>query len=132
MIAGIGTDIVAIARIGETLERQGERFVQKLLSDAEQAEFRNVNARDAAAWLAKRWAAKEAFGKAAGIGVSAPLTLSGIGVGHDGSGRPRFELSDAVQTYLQSKGVLRTHLSLSDEKQFAVAFVVFERGPTLP
>ena len=131
MIVGIGTDLVAVARIGETLERQGERFLKKLLSDAEQAEFRDVKS-NTAAWLAKRWAAKEAFGKAAGIGVSAPLTLSGIGVGHDESGRPLFELSDAVRSYLFSKGVSRTHLSISDEREFAVAFVVFEQGPTLP
>jgi holo-[acyl-carrier protein] synthase len=131
MIVGIGTDLVAVARIGETLERQGERFLQKLLSDAEQAEFRDVKS-NTAAWLAKRWAAKEAFGKAAGIGVSAPLTLSGIGVGHDEAGRPLFELSAEVQAFLRSKGVSKTHLSLSDEREFAVAFVVFEQGSTLP
>ena len=131
MIVGIGTDLVAVARIGETLERQGERFLQKLLSDAEQAEFRDVKS-NTAAWLAKRWAAKEAFGKAAGIGVSAPLTLSGIGVGHDEAGRPLFELSAEVQAFLRSKGVSQTHLSLSDEREFAVAFVVFEQGSTLP
>lgn len=127
MIVGIGTDIVAIARISEALHRQGERFVLRMLSVAEQTEFRNINAKDASAWLAKRWAAKEAFGKAAGIGVSAPLTLSGIGVGHDDAGCPQFEFSEAVQSYLQTKGVSRTHLSLSDERQFAVAFVIFER-----
>jgi holo-[acyl-carrier protein] synthase len=131
MIVGIGTDLVAVARIGEALERQGERFLQKLLSDAEQAEFRDVKS-NTAAWLAKRWAAKEAFGKAAGIGVSAPLTLSGIGVGHDEAGRPLFELSAEVQAFLRSKGVSKTHLSLSDEREFAVAFVVFEQGSTLP
>lgn len=127
MIAGIGTDIVAVARIGETFARQGERFLQKLLSDAERSEFRDVAAKDASAWLAKRWAAKEAFGKAAGTGVRAPLTLSGIGIGHDAEGRPLFELSDAVQSYLRAKGIARTHLSISDEREFAVAFVIFER-----
>lgn len=125
MIVGIGTDLVAVARISDALERQGERFLKKLLSDAEQAEFRDVKS-NTAAWLAKRWAAKEAFGKAAGIGVSAPLTLSGIGVGHDEAGRPLLELSETVRSYLASKGVSRTHLSISDEREFAFAFVVFE------
>lgn len=124
MILGIGTDIVSIVRIGETLNRHGARFAQRILSDIELIALND--AKDPTSWLAKRWAAKEAFGKAAGSGILAPLTWAGIGVGHDDAGRPVFELNDAIAFHLQSRGVTRTHLTLSDERDYAVAFVVFE------
>ena len=124
MILGIGTDIISIARIRATLDRHGSRFAQRILSDLELVALNDT--KNPVAWLAKRWAAKEAFGKAAGSGILAPLTWAGIGVGHDDAGRPLFELSDAVAFHLQSRGVTRTHLTLSDERDYAVAFVIFE------
>ena len=124
MILGIGTDIVAIARIRDTLDRHGARFAQRILSDTELVALNDSKA--PVAWLAKRWAAKEAFGKAAGSGILAPLTWAGIGIGHDDAGRPLFELNDVIAFHLQSRGVARTHLSISDERDYAVAFVVFE------
>ena len=124
MILGIGTDIVAIARIRDTLDRHGAAFAQRILSDIELVALND--AKDPVAWLAKRWAAKEAFGKAAGSGIVSPLSLSGIGVGHDEAGRPLFVLNDAIAFHLQSRGVTRTHLTISDERDYAVAFVIFE------
>jgi holo-[acyl-carrier protein] synthase len=124
MILGIGTDIVSIARIRDTLDRHGAAFAQRILSDIELVAL-NV-AKDPVAWLAKRWAAKEAFGKAAGSGIVSPLSLSGIGIGHDDAGRPLFVLNDAIAFHLQSRGVMRTHLTISDERDYAVAFVIFE------
>lgn len=124
MIVGIGTDLVSIARIAATYERQGAAFVRQLLSEAERAEFDAVKI--PGPWLAKRWAAKEAFGKAAGTGILVPLTLSGIGVGHDPVGRPFFELAPAVKAHLKKMGVTQTHLSISDEREHAIAFAVFE------
>lgn len=124
MILGIGTDIVSVARIGETLERHGAQFAQRILSDAELVELNDV--KNPVPWLAKRWAAKEAFGKAMGTGVREPLTLAGIGIGHDDAGRPLFVLDDAIAFHLQSRGVTRTHLTISDERDYAVAFVIFE------
>jgi holo-[acyl-carrier protein] synthase len=124
MIHGIGTDIVSIARIRDTLDRHGSRFAQRILSDIELVALND--SKDPTAWLAKRWAAKEAFGKAAGSGILAPLTWAGIGVGHDEAGRPLFELNDAIAFHLQSRGVTRTHLTISDERDYAVAFVIFE------
>lgn len=124
MIIGIGTDIVSVARIRDTLDRHGAQFAQRILSDAELLELNDI--KDPVPWLAKRWAAKEAFGKAAGSGIRAPLTWAGIAVGHDGAGRPHFELGDAIQHHLQTQGVKRTHLTISDERDYAVAFVVFE------
>lgn len=124
MILGTGTDIISIARIRATLDRHGARFAQRILSDLELVALNDT--KNPVAWLAKRWAAKEAFGKAAGSGILAPLTWAGIGIGHDDAGRPLFELSDAVAFHLQSRGVTRTHLTLSDERDYAVAFVIFE------
>jgi holo-[acyl-carrier protein] synthase len=124
VIRGIGTDIVSVNRIRDTLDRHGAQFAQRILSDAELVALNDV--KDPVAWLAKRWAAKEAFGKAAGSGILAPLTWAGIGIGHDDAGRPLFELSEAVAFHLQSRGVTRTHLTLTDERDYAVAFVIFE------
>ena len=125
MIIGIGTDIVSIARISATYQRQGAAFVKQLLSESERAEFEVI--KDPGPWLAKRWAAKEAFGKAAGTGILVPLTLSGIGVGHDALGRPFFKLAAAVQAHLTTMGVAQTHLSISDEREHAIAFAIFEK-----
>lgn len=124
MILGIGTDIVAVARIRDTLDRHGAQFAQRILSDAELVALNDV--KEPVAWLAKRWAAKEAFGKAAGSGIRDPLTFAGIGIAHDESGRPLFALSDAVRRHLSDRGVTRTHLTISDEHDYAVAFVIFE------
>lgn len=127
MILGIGTDIVSIIRIRDTLDRHGAQFAQRILTDAELLALNEV--KDPAPWLAKRWAAKEAFGKATGTGIRAPLTLAGIGVGHNAAGRPQFELGDIVAEHLRTLGVQQTHLSISDEQDYAVAFVVFEGRP---
>ena len=124
MILGIGTDIVSIARIRDALDRHGAQFAQRILSDAELLALNEI--KDPVPWLAKRWAAKEAFGKAAGIGVRTPLTLAGIGIGHDDAGRPLFELGETIAEHLKVLGVEHTHLTLSDERDYAVAFVVFE------
>ncbi len=124
MIVGIGTDIVLISRIGDTYARQGAAFTRQLLSEAELIEFSAV--KQPGPWLAKRWAAKEAFGKAAGTGILVPVTLSGVGVGHDVLGRPFFELAPAVQDHLKMLGVTQTHLSISDEREHAIAFAIFE------
>ena len=124
MILGIGTDIVSIARIRETLDRHGAAFAQRILSDIELVALNDT--KDPVSWLAKRWAAKEALGKAAGTGIVSPLSLSGIGIGHDDAGRPLFVLSEAIAFHLQSRGVTRTHLTISDEREYAVAFAIFE------
>ncbi len=125
MIAGIGTDIVAVARLGTLYERHGERVLDKLLALAERADFEQ--AKDPARFLAKRFAAKEAFGKALGIGVAAPATLPSIAVVHDTLGKPAFAYAPQLAQYLAERGLL-AHLSISDEKEFALAFVVIEHA----
>lgn len=123
MIAGVGTDIAAVARLGKLYERHGERALGKLLAPSERPDF--VKAKDPARFLAKRFAAKEAFGKALGIGVAAPATLPNIAVVHDALGKPFFDYAPELAAHLAERG-LRAHLSISDEQEFAVAFVVLE------
>lgn len=125
MIYGVGTDIVAIARLGEMYARHGERTLTKLLAPSERADF--ATAADPARFLAKRFAAKEAFGKALGIGVRAPATLTAIAVSHDALGKPILAYAPELAAYMAERG-LQAHLSLSDERDAAVAFVVLEKA----
>jgi len=124
MIYGIGTDIVAIGRMEAMLKRYGDRAVAKLLAATEREEFRAV--RDGAAFLARRFAAKEALGKALGLGLRDPATLHSIAIAHDALGRPRFDLAPALAGWLQARQ-LTPQLSLSDDNGMAVAFVVIEQ-----
>ncbi len=124
MIFGIGTDIVAIDRLQRLFERHGERALEKLLAAAERADF--YKAKDPARFLAKRFAAKEAFGKALGIGVATPATLPNIAIVHDALGKPAFSYAPKLAHYLDERGLI-AHLSISDEKDSALAFVVMEQ-----
>ena len=124
MIFGVGTDVVAIARLRQLFERYGERALEKLLAPVERADF--DRAKDPARFLAKRFAAKEAFGKALGIGVATPATLPNIAVVHDALGKPVFSYAPELTVFLEQRG-LSAHLSISDEKDLALAFVVMER-----
>ena len=123
MIFGVGTDIAAVARLGKLYERHGEWALEKILAPGERAAF--ARAANPARFLAKRFAAKEAFGKALGLGVAAPATLPNLAITHDVLGKPAFEYAPPLAAYLAERG-LRAHLSLSDEADYAVAFVVLE------
>lgn len=125
MIYGIGTDVVAIARMDEFWQRHGERALDKLLAPAERGECRASN--QPGRFLAKRFAAKEALGKALGIGVRAPATLPAIAVSHDAAGKPWFEFAPELAGYIEARR-LTAHLSISDERDYAVAFVVLEQS----
>ena len=125
MISGIGTDIVAVERLDRLFERHGEHALEKLLAESERAEF--AKAKDPARFLAKRFAAKEALGKALGIGVAAPATLPNIAVTHDVLGKPAFAYSPELARYLEDRGLI-AHLSISDEQDYALAFVVLEHA----
>lgn len=121
MIFGIGTDIVAIARIEEGLERHGDRFAERILADSELEGFRS--AARPASYLAKRFAAKEAMAKALGTGFRDGLSLRHIAVGHDVKGRPLIEVSGRAEELCRELGIGARHLSISDEHEYAVAFV---------
>ncbi len=124
MIHGVGTDIVRVARMGEALARHGARFAERILDVSERPAFEQ--ARDPARLLSKRFAAKEAFGKALGTGVAAPATLHAVRVAHDALGKPLFEFSPFLAAYMQERGLV-AHLSLSDETDYVVAFAVIEK-----
>ena len=125
MIYGIGTDIVATARIAQILERYGDAFAGRILAPDEWHSFKSSGT--PARFLAKRFAAKEAFAKAAGTGLRTPVTLRNISVGHNDLGRPEFHFQPALSAWLVQQGISAQHLSVSDEKDMAAAFVVLER-----
>lgn len=129
MIAGIGTDLITVERMDRIWKRHGHRLAAHILSTDEQREFIDHKVADSepARWLAKRWAAKEAFGKAAGTGMRAPVKWSAISVEHDPLGRPSFAFAPFLRAWLHRQGIDRTHLSISDERDIACAFVVIER-----
>ncbi|MDH4284252.1 MAG: holo-ACP synthase [Gallionellaceae bacterium] len=124
MIFGIGADIVSVARIEAACARHGPAFAERILSSQEMAEY--AKQAHPARFLSKRFAAKEALGKAAGQGLRHPVSLHNITVSHDHLGKPIFVFEGELAAYLQQLGVGRHHLSISDEKENAVAFVVLE------
>ncbi len=124
MIFGIGTDIVAVTRIEAALERHGVSFAERILSARELSEY--ATHAYPARFLSKRFAAKEAFAKASGQGLRHPVSLRHISVTHDELGKPAFHFDDALSEYLQQQGVTQHHLSISDEREMVVAFVVLE------
>lgn len=125
MIYGIGTDIVAVRRLQEMWERHGDKALDKLLAPQEIVEFA-VTA-DKGRFLAKRFAAKEAFAKALGTGVRPPAVLPAIAVGHDDLGKPALIFHGQLEKMLENRK-LKAHLSLSDEADYAIAYVILEHA----
>jgi len=133
MIFGIGTDICDIRRIEATLARRGERFAEKVLGARELAVFRARRAKVAVRglrYLATRFSAKEAFAKAIGLGLRLPMSWRACEIVNAPSGKPVVELHGALAAWFSERG-LRAHVSVSDESDYAAAFVVVEtREPT--
>ena len=124
MIHGIGTDIVEYARIETMWARYGVRFAKRVLSEHELPGFKSSP--HAARFLAKRFAAKEAFAKAVGSGLREPVSLRRISITHDGLGKPMLQFDQVLRTHLAQLGISGHHLSISDERNTIVAFVVLE------
>jgi len=130
MIYGIGTDVCDIRRIRATLARRGERFAEKVLGPYELAVFRERRAKVQArgeAYLATRFAAKEAFSKAIGMGMRMPMTWRAMEVVKARSGKPEIALHGALADWFAARG-LSAHVTVSDEQDYAVAFVVVEKA----
>lgn len=125
MIYGIGTDIVRVARMRKNIERFGDRFAERILTEQELGEYRAQT--NKAHFLAKRFAAKEAAAKAMGIGFSDGLSLHDIGVTHDERGKPLLEFSGYAREFVRERGITAVHVSLADEEDHAVAFVTLGR-----
>ncbi|MGC2519234.1 MAG: holo-ACP synthase [Burkholderiales bacterium] len=127
MIIGIGTDLCDIGRIERALERHGERFARRILVDSELERFRRHPR--PAAYLAKRFAAKEAFSKALGTGIRFPVNWHNVWVENGRSGKPSLSFSAPLAALLERRGVAEVHVSITDEVGMACAFVVVEGPP---
>lgn len=125
MIHGIGTDIVSVARMQRNVERYGVRFARRILTEHEYEQYQEVV--HPARFLAKRFAVKEAVAKALGTGLSAGVHLRQISVEHDDRGKPSLTYSGHAATLCREAGICSSHVTISDEEQYAVAFVVLER-----
>lgn len=121
-LIGVGTDIVSIPRVEAALARRGEAFARRILHPEEWDAFCASSA--PAALLARRFAAKEAAAKALGVGLGADMGLQDARVCSDPRGKPLLRLSGKGQETARRLGVVQMELSLSDEREFALAFVV--------
>ena len=128
MIIGIGSDLSDIRRVAASLERFGDRFVQRIYTDVEQT--RSERKGNRAASYAKRFAAKEACAKALGTGMRDGVFWRDMGVVNLESGQPTMALTNGALARLQALTppglTARIHLSLTDEPPYAQAFVVIE------
>jgi holo-[acyl-carrier protein] synthase len=124
MIFGIGTDIVEVARIEASIEQFGDDFAKRILAESEMESYLQSHIKPR--FLAKRFAAKEAFSKALGTGLRTPATFQNIAVSHNDLGKPILILAAELQVFLRTKNITQTHISISDEKNLAAAFVVLE------
>ena len=121
MTIAIGTDIVEIQRIASALERQGDKFVQRILTESEIAEYQARG--NSVAFLAKRFAAKEAIAKALGTGIGRGISFQHMIVSNNSDGAPQVELQANAAERLKQLGGSQVLLSLSDEKNYALAYV---------
>jgi len=129
MIFGIGTDICDVRRIRATCERQGERFVHKVLSEAEFAVWQHRSERwpeRGLRYLATRFSAKEAFSKAIGLGMRMPMSWRRCEIANAPGGQPFIVLHGDLKTWFEARG-LRAHVTVSDETDYAASFVVIEK-----
>ena len=130
MIYGIGTDICDIRRIRASLEKNGERFAQKVLSDNELTTYRLRSERwpeRGVRYVATRFSAKEAFSKAIGMGMRMPMTWRLCEVAKLPSGQPTLVLHGVLKEWFEAKG-LRAHVSVSDESDYATSYVIVEKN----
>lgn len=125
MIYGIGTDIIRVDRIAAVMTKHPQRFAERLLHPEELLQY--MQSKRAVNFLAKSWAAKEAFGKALGTGVRGYANPE-VGVVRGELGRPYLVYSDAMRARLDALGIAQGHVSLSDEDGLVLAYVVLERS----
>ena len=128
MIYGIGTDICDVRRIRASLERHGERFAKRILSDAEYATWVSRSERwpeRGVRYLATRFSAKEAFSKAIGLGMTMPMTWRSCEIGKLPSGKPSIVLHGDLKLWFETQG-LSAHVSVTDETDYAASFCVVE------
>ncbi len=123
-IVGLGTDIAEIERVETALARSGEPFAKRILTEAEWSRFCEI--KQQGRFLAKRFAAKEAASKALGTGIAAGVTFQDFEVTNDEFGKPLLSLSGQAHHIAEQQQVASIHLSISDERHYAVATVILE------
>ena len=127
MVVGVGMDLAEIDRIGRSVERFGERFLDRVLTPGEKA-IMPAGPPARAAYVAARFAAKEAALKALGTGMAEGLTLRDVEVIRLASGQPLLRLHGKAEKRAQAMGVNRMHISLTHSRTTAGAVVILERA----
>lgn len=127
MIYGIGNDIVQLSRIERLYTRYGDALAQRLLTKQEQQEY--AFSKQKTRFLAKHFAAKEAFAKAVGTGLRGVVSFRHITVAHNEQGKPFFVCAPCLNEYLATRQIDVVHLSLSDEQDYVLAFAIAECLP---
>ena len=125
MIFGIGTDIVEVERIKNLSSIS--KFANKILSQNELNTFNSLNKDQKIYFLSKQFAAKEAISKALGTGIGHEISLKNIEILRDEKGKPFFNAINELSAYLSILGITKTHVSLSDESNYAIAMVIVEK-----
>ena len=126
MIFGIGVDVLEVKRIGETLERFGEHFIERLLMPEEQAQL--AKTRRPERFIAMRFAAKEAIVKAMGTGFSHGVWIRDVGVVQNAWGKPEVVFSERGDRVRKGLGVGEGHVTLTDEAGLVVAVAVLMKA----
>lgn len=123
MIYGIGTDVVEIDRIKDV-----NKLAKRILSESEEVIFRDLGTEiEKQNFLAKQWAGKEAIAKAFGTGFKSPISINEISLLRDSIGKPYFKPSKKLLKTMDDLGISKSHVSLADEKNYAIAFAVLEK-----
>ena len=125
MIIGVGTDIVEVKRVEKAIRRFGERFARKILCVSEYQCFTDARI---AAYIARQFSAKEAVSKALGTGMRNGINFHNIEITRKQSGEPVVKLIGAAKEHAESLGISDFHVSLSDERDYAVAYVIASDG----
>ncbi|MEZ8193312.1 holo-ACP synthase [Vibrio cortegadensis] len=123
-IVGLGTDIAEIERVEKALARSGDAFARRILAESEYQTFQQL--KQQGRFLAKRFAAKEAASKALGTGIAHGVTFHDFIISNNEHGKPVLTLQNKALEIAQAQQVTSSHLSISDERHYAVATVVFE------
>ena len=124
MIFGIGTDILEIDRIKNL--SSVHKFAKKILSQNELDIFNSLKKSQRIIFLSKQFAGKEAVSKALGVGIGQEVSLKNIEILRDERGKPIFNAKNDLSSYMSNLGIIKTHVSLSDERKYVIAMVVLE------
>ncbi|MCH9753697.1 MAG: holo-ACP synthase [Alphaproteobacteria bacterium] len=130
MIIGIGTDLVKISRIEDLYKKFSVKLLERILSNIEQSKFREMNDIKGIRYLAKRFAAKEAFVKSLGTGFNDKVSMNDISIDNDDKGKPYYDINKKLDQYIQNTLNVTKYsinLSITDDREYANAIAIIER-----